>query len=118
MVDRRCRLGLRGQGALIHAPFEHGRNTFIGTGTDREGPPAGRFESLSAGAFAQAHEASTRPEALLGMRAGLENRCDHVRRGWPTGGGPTDERLWGPLGIVPVRCGHMTRHGTMAAFVP
>jgi len=50
------REGHRERGA-VQAVFEHGFDTFIGTGADGEGTAAGRFQPLGAVAFPQPHDA-------------------------------------------------------------
>ena len=56
VVGARRGLWLLRQRAAIKPVFEDRFDTLIGTGTKREGPLTGRFESLGAVAFAQPHD--------------------------------------------------------------
>ena len=43
---------------------------------------------------------------------GLYHKC----RGFSGGSGPRDEPLWRPLGVLPVRSGHMFRRGGVTVY--
>ena len=116
MIDRGCRLGLSGQGGVVETLFENRFDAFIGTGADLESPATGGFEPLGPVTLAQAHNAQARAEALLGMGTRLQNRFDHPRGCGTARGGPLNEALRGPLGILLVRLGHVSRHRGMATF--
>ena len=114
MVDGGLGLGLRRQGRLVETLFENGFDTFIGTGADLEGTATGGFEPLGAITLAQTHNAQARAEALLGMGTRFQNRFVHSRSRRAAGSSPLNEALWGPLGVLLVRFGHVSGHRGMA----
>src|SRR5215207_2842424 len=115
----RGRGGLEGrwQRATVQPIFQDGFQTLIGAGADRERPLAGGFKACVPVAFPQAHNPSARAEALLRMGTRSKNGFHHPGDGWATTGGPADQTLRRPLGIVPMRRGHMRSDGTVAPFV-
>lgn len=106
-----------GQGAAVEVMGEHRGDALVGTRPNGEGTSTRRFEPIVSKATAQAHEAQTRPEALRRMGAGGQDRFHHPGGCLPRFRGPTDEALWGPVGIVAMGLGHMGTHGGMAAFL-
>src|SRR4051812_627728 len=113
--SRGGRWGGRGRGA-VQTVFEHRFATFIGTGSDSKSTSACGFKPLGVIAFPQAHDASTRPEALLGMGARGENDVHHLRSGGPTVSRPPDQPLRGPFCIMPVSRGHGRGDRAVAAL--
>ena len=109
------RWGGRERGA-VQAVLENRFDTLIRTGSERKGTAAGGFKPLGARAFPQSHDASTRPEALLGMGARGENGFHHLRGGSPTVSCPTDQPLRGPFCLMTVSRGHVRGDRAVAAL--
>src|SRR5712691_5271185 len=109
------RWGGRERGA-VQAVVENRCDTLIRTGSERKGTAAGGVKPLGAIAFPQSHDASTRPEALLGMGARGEKGFHHLRGGRPTGSCPTDQPLRGPCCLMTVSRGHVRGDRAVAAL--
>ena len=66
------------QGLLIEAVFQDGFNAFVGVGLDGQSTCAGGFKTFGGVSVAQAHDAETGAETLLGMGSILQDMGDQL----------------------------------------
>lgn len=109
--------GLIWQGLAIEIVFENRFNTLIRTRSDSHGSPTSRLQTVVTIAFAQAHDAQTGAEAMLGMGTRGENGFDDLSACRAGFFGPPDETRRRPLGVVLVGLGHVGDDGGVTPFL-
>jgi hypothetical protein len=83
----------------------------IGARADVDAALAGRFDPFGAIAAHQAQDAEARPEALFGMRLGVEDQLDQSGGGWTNPGRLAPQPGRRPIGITPVCARHVIGDG-------
>lgn len=115
MEDRHAVCGALLGGVAIEIVVEDGLERSVGPGADIESPRRGRLDSLGAEGFDQTDDAETRPEALFGVRALLEDQLAQSSAGWSDRGGIAPDAVDRPVGVTAMAGGHVLEHGSVLA---
>ena len=115
---RRPCLGGRLEGEPVLRGGEDVFDGALAVGPERRGARARRVEPGGAVAATQAHQAEAGAIALLGVRPAAEDLGDELPGGGPSLFCPADEPRRRPLGMRPVRAGHVLGLRRRRAVVP
>src|SRR5260370_29823717 len=115
MEDRHAVRGALLGGVAIEIVVEDGLDRSVGPGADIEGPRRGGLDALRAERLDQADDTETRPEALFGVRALVQDQLAQRRTGWPDRGGIAPDAVDRPVGVTAMAGGHVLVHGGVLA---
>ena len=103
MEDRRAVRGALLRGVSIELVVEDGADGAVGERADLDGARGGRLQTHDAERLGQAQDAETGAEALLGVRAILEDLLAERRGGGADQGGVATDAVDRPVGVTAKR---------------
>src|SRR5260221_7041815 len=115
MKDRRAVRTALLRSVAIEIVVEDGFDRSVGPGADIERLRRGGLDALRTERFDQPHNAETRPEALFGVRALLQDQLAQRRGRRADPGGIAPDTIDRPVGATPMAGGHVLLHGRMFA---